>query len=54
MDMIFENQIIIIIIITIFYSWVFHTSARGGPSIESEWQQLSTIYQHSSQYSGRF
>ena len=46
--------IIIIIIIIIIYSLELFTSALAdGFSLESEWQQVSSSLQDSSQYSGR-
>ena len=46
--------IIIIIIIIIIYSLEFFTSALAdGFLLESEWQQVYSSLQDSSQYSGR-
>ena len=46
-------MIIIIIIIIIIYSFEFFTSALAdGFSLVSEWQQVSSSLQYSSQYSG--
>ena len=48
------RTIIIIIIIIIIYSLEFFTSANtDGFSLESEWQQVSSSFQDSSQYSVR-
>ena len=42
------------IIIIIIYSLGFFTSVLAdGPSVESEWLQVSSSLQDSSQYSGR-
>ena len=49
----FQLIIIIIIIIIIIYSLEFFTSALADDfSLESEWQQVSSSLQDSSQYSG--
>ena len=43
-----------VIIIIIIIPWEFFTSAiAGGLSLESEWQQVSSGLQNSSQYSNR-
>ena len=48
------TSVIIIIIIIIIYSLEFFTSALAdGVSLESEWQQVYSSLQDSSQYSGR-
>ena len=45
----------LVIIIIIIYSSEFFTSALAdGLSLESEWLQVSSSLQDSSQYSGRF
>ena len=53
-SVVLEDIIIIIIIIIIIYSLEFFTSAlANGFLLESEWQQVSSSLEDSSQYSGR-
>ena len=42
-----------IIIIIIYSFWVFPSALADGLSLESEWQQVSSGLQDSSEYSGR-
>ena len=50
----FRSIVIIIIIIIIIHSLELFTSALAdGFSLETEWQQVSSSLQDSSQYSGR-
>ena len=49
------NRIVSFIIIIIIYSLEVFTSALpDGLSLDIEWQQVSSSFQDSSQYSGRF